>query len=70
MSGKPSDEIYSDKTEVIAATRKKIKKKINHSKLGSDFVPPEFGSNNSGWGWFICVAAGCSNVRKNLIKNS
>lgn len=60
--GKPSDEI-DDKSEVVATTRQKTKKKINHSKLGPDFVPPEF---STGWGWFICVAAGCSNVRKEL----
>lgn len=60
MRGKPSDEIIAgDKSEVVAVARKKTKKKKNHSKLGPDFVPPEF---STGWGWFICVAAGCSNV--------
>ena len=41
---------------------KSKKKKINHSQLGADFVAPEF---ESSWSWFIIVAAGCSNVRKN-----
>lgn len=65
MRGKPSDEIC-DKSEVVVATLKKKKKKINHSKLGPDFVAPEF---ETGWGWFICVAAGFSNVSLKLNKS-
>jgi MFS family permease len=33
------------------------KKKKNHSQLGKDFVAPD-----GGFGWLICVAAGCSNL--------
>lgn len=40
-------------------TGKKVKKKrMNHSQLGADFVAPD-----GGFGWFICLAAGVSNVR-------
>lgn len=43
----------------LKATNKKIKKKRkNHSQLGSDFVAPD-----GGFGWFVCFAAGASNVR-------
>jgi hypothetical protein len=60
MGGKPNDEI-GDKSEVVAASRKKTKKRKNHSQLGADFVAPEF---STGWGWLICLGAGFSNVRK------
>lgn len=37
---------------------KKVKeKRKNHSQLGPDFVAPD-----GGFGWFICFAAGVSNV--------
>ncbi|XP_070505252.1 uncharacterized protein [Chironomus tepperi] len=35
----------------------KKKKKINHSDLGPNFVAPD-----GGFGWFICIAAGLSNL--------
>lgn len=37
-----------------------VKKKTHrdHSQLGADFVAPD-----GGFGWFICFAAGFSNVR-------
>lgn len=38
--------------------QKKVKKPpINRSKLGPDYVAPD-----GGWGWFVAIAAGCSNV--------
>lgn len=41
-----------------AETVQKVKKKRrNHSKLGKEFVAPD-----GGFGWFVCLAAGCSNV--------
>lgn len=33
------------------------KKRRNHSQLGANFRAPD-----GGFGWFICLAAGCSNV--------
>ena len=33
------------------------KKHRDKSDLGDDFVAPD-----GGWGWFVCVAAGLSNV--------
>lgn len=35
------------------------KPRKNHSQLGPDFVAPD-----GGFGWFICFAAGFSNVRQ------
>lgn len=52
LTNAPSDEnnVYVEK--------KVKKKRKNHSQLGKDFVAPD-----SGYGWFICMAAGSSNVR-------
>lgn len=37
----------------------KVKKEpINRSKLGPDYIAPD-----GGHGWFVALAAGCSNVR-------
>lgn len=38
------------------------KKRKNHSQLGPDFVAPD-----GGFGWFVCFAAGASNVRLLLL---
>jgi hypothetical protein len=38
--------------------KKVAKARKNHSLLGPDFVAPD-----GGFGWFICFAAGASNVR-------
>lgn len=45
-----------DKNISLSAKKKKRK---NHSQLGADFVAPD-----GGYGWFICFAAGFSNVRR------
>jgi len=44
--------------EVVELNEKK-KKNRNKSYLGPDFVAPD-----GGWGWFVALAAGCSNVKK------
>lgn len=33
------------------------KKRKNHSQLGPDFIAPD-----GGYGWLVCLGAGCSNV--------
>lgn len=38
--------------------QKDKKKRKNHSQLGADFVAPD-----GGYGWFVCLGAGASNVR-------
>lgn len=38
--------------------KKAKKKRKNHSQLGPDFVAPD-----GGYGWFVCLGAGASNVR-------
>lgn len=38
-------------------SNKSSSKKKNHSDLGPNFIPPD-----GGFGWMICVAAGCSNL--------
>lgn len=42
-------------------TKKMKKKRKDHSQLGADFVAPD-----GGFGWFICFAAGCSNVSERI----
>lgn len=53
-----------DKNEALATkpatatTRRNTKKEaINRSKLGPDYIAPD-----GGHGWFVALAAGCSNV--------
>lgn len=41
-----------------SGAKKEKKPRKNHSQLGPDFVAPD-----GGFGWFICFAAGFSNVR-------
>lgn len=47
----------SPSAEGTAARRVK-KEPINRSKLGPDYIAPD-----GGHGWFVALAAGCSNVR-------
>ncbi|KAL7013464.1 hypothetical protein ACKWTF_015407 [Chironomus riparius] len=49
-------EINSEESKSLRNSPKK-KKKINHSDLGPNFVAPD-----GGYGWFVCVAAGLSNL--------
>lgn len=56
-----------DKNEALATkpatatTRRNTKKEpINRSKLGPDYIAPD-----GGHGWFVALAAGCSNVSDN-----
>lgn len=54
--GKPNEkELNGSATK----TEEKLLKKppINRSKLGPDYVAPD-----GGYGWFVALAAGCSNV--------
>lgn len=41
------------------------KKRKNHSQLGPDFIAPD-----GGYGWLVCLGAGCSNVRHFIILHS
>lgn len=56
---KALNDVASDKVMPVKSAKKKRK---NHSQLGPDFVAPD-----GGFGWLVCLAAGCSNVRKKLI---
>lgn len=47
--------------EENSPAKKAKKKRRNHSQLGKDFVAPD-----GGFGWFICLAAGCSNVHNSF----
>lgn len=51
-----NQQIPSEDTKILQKSPKKKKRK-NHSDLGPDFVAPD-----GGFGWFICIAAGFSNV--------
>jgi hypothetical protein len=51
---------YSDKIDnntMCTALTKVKKKRRNKSDLGANFVAPD-----GGWGWLICLGAGCANV--------
>lgn len=51
-------------TASAAATKPRVKKEpINRSKLGPDYVAPD-----GGHGWFVALAAGCSNVSKPIVE--
>lgn len=39
-----------------------LKKSQNKSHSGDEFVAPD-----GGWGWLVCIAAGCSNVGKQFL---
>jgi hypothetical protein len=43
--------------ELAKAQTKKKKKRGNKSDLGENFQAPD-----GGWGWLICLGAGCANV--------
>lgn len=45
------------------AKASKVKKEpINRAKLGPEYIAPD-----GGHGWFVAVAAGCSNVSRNQL---
>lgn len=45
--------------KMVQSETKAKKTRRNHSQLGPGFVAPD-----GGFGWFVCFAAGCSNVSK------
>lgn len=49
--------------EVKKSTKVK-KEPINRSKLGPDYIAPD-----GGHGWFVALAAGCSNVSNYILSN-
>lgn len=58
----PKDTAMKELNDVVGDKNDKGGKKVkkprkNHSQLGADFVAPD-----GGFGWFICFAAGFSNV--------
>lgn len=48
----------NDDTGEKSSSGKLKKPKKNHSQLGPNFVAPD-----GGFGWFVCLAAGASNVK-------
>ena len=63
MNNNNSDDkiIKELKSDVESDSNKnKVPTVVNKCSLGNDFIAPD-----GGWGWFVVIAAGCSNVSYN-----
>lgn len=61
----PNGSDYVESSEKVDTSAKKNKKRKNHSQLGKNFVAPD-----GGFGWFIVIAAGVSNVSDSFVLTS